>query len=79
MKVPLAFVPESEEVVVVEVLGGRGLTRRLHDLGLIPGTKVRVLKSCSPGPLLIDVRGSRIALGRGITMKIMVDLGDGYD
>ena len=75
MKVPLAFVPESEEVVVVEVFGGRGLTRRLYDLGLTPGTRVKVLKSCSPGPILLDIRGSRIALGRGVTMKIMVDSG----
>ncbi len=79
MKVPLAFVPEGEEAVVVEVLGGKGLARRLYELGLMPGTKVKVLTSCSPGPLLIDIRGSRIALGRGVTMKIMVNPGEKYD
>ena len=73
MKTPLAMLPENEEAKVVEVRGGRGLVRRLSELGFTPGTKVKVLFSNSPGPVLIDLRGSRIALGRGLLMKIIVD------
>jgi len=74
MEIPLAMLHENEEAEVVGIRGGRGLVRRLSELGLTPGTKIKVLLSNSPGPVLIDVRGSRIALGRGLLMKIMVNL-----
>ena len=74
MEMPLAMLHENEEAEVVKIRGGRGLVRRLSELGLTPGTKIKVLLSNSPGPVLIDVRGSRIALGRGLLMKIMVNL-----
>lgn len=73
--VPLAMLSENEEAIVVELRGGRGLVRRLSELGFNYGTKVKVLKSGSPGPVLVDVRGSRIVLGRGATMKIIVSPG----
>jgi len=73
LKVPLAFLPESKHATIVEIVGGRGLVRRLYELGFTPGTKVKILSLNSPGPILVDVRGTRIALGRGVTMKIMVD------
>jgi len=73
MEMPLAILPENEEAKVVEVRGGRGLVRRLSELGFTPGAKVKILFSNSPGPVLIDVRGSRIALGRGLLMRIIVD------
>ena len=48
--------------------------KRLTDLGLTPGTKVTVVKSAPfNGPLEISVRGSRLAIGRGMASRIMVD------
>jgi ferrous iron transport protein A len=64
---------ENCEAVIVEVRGGMGLTRRLAEIGFTNGTRVKVLHSAPPGPMLVMVRGSRIALGRGIAMKIMVN------
>ncbi|PDM26146.1 ferrous iron transport protein A [Candidatus Bathyarchaeota archaeon B24-2] len=73
MEIPLAFLPENKEAKVIEVKGGRGLVRRLSELGFTPGARVKVLLSNSPGPVLVDVRGSRLGLGRGLLMKIIVD------
>ena len=73
LRVPLAFLSENKQATVVEVVGGRGLVRRLYELGFTPGTKVRVISSSSPGSVLVDVKGARIALGRGVTMKIIVN------
>jgi len=73
-KIPLAMLPENKEAVVVEVNGGMGLTRRLSEMGFTYGAKVKVLHSTPPGPILVIVRGSRIALGRGAAMKIIVSL-----
>ena len=48
--------------------------KRLIDLGLTPGTEVTVVKSAPfNGPLEVCVRGSRLAIGRGIASRIIVD------
>ena len=48
--------------------------KRLNDLGLTPGTKVTVVKSAPfNGPLEVSVRGSRLAIGRGMASRILVD------
>lgn len=57
----------------------RGMTelcvKRLSDLGLTPGTDVTVVKSAPfNGPLEITVRGSRLAIGRGMASRILVDV-----
>jgi len=50
-------------------------TKRLSDLGLTPGTKVTVVKSAPfNGPLEVYVRGSRLAIGRGMASRILVDV-----
>jgi len=69
---PLSMVRPGEVVSVVGIRSGRGLPRRLADMGLLPGTKIRVVNSMRPGPIIIDLRGSRLALGYGIAQKIMV-------
>ena len=49
--------------------------RRLCDLGLTPGTKVTVVKSAPfNGPLEVSVRGSRLAIGRRMADRILVDV-----
>jgi Fe2+ transport system protein FeoA len=49
--------------------------KRLTDLGLTPGTDVTVVKSAPfRGPLEVTVRGSRLAIGRGMASRIMVDV-----
>jgi Fe2+ transport system protein FeoA len=62
----------GDEVEVIAVRAGWGLQRRLADMGLTPGVQVRVINSQRPGPVVIDLRGSRLALGHGVAHKIMV-------
>jgi len=45
---------------------------RLEALGMTLGTKVSVLGSKDKGTLILKVRGTRFAIGRGITQKIEV-------
>ena len=56
---------------LVSLKGGKGVQRRLAELGLTPGVNLRVLQDAG-GPLLIAIRSSRIALGRGMAKKITV-------
>jgi len=69
---PLAMARPGELITVIGVRAGWGLQRRLADMGLTPGVQIRVINSQMPGPVLIDLRGSRVALGRGIAQKVMV-------
>jgi len=46
--------------------------KRLMALGMTAGTKISVLNSKNHGTLIIKVRGTRLALGKEITQKIIV-------
>lgn len=69
---PLAFLPEGAAGTVLKVIAGRGASRHLEDMGFAPPAIVKVLKSSPPGAMLVMVRDSRVALGRGMAMKILV-------
>ena len=69
---PLSMVSPGEVVKVVTVRAGWGLQRRLGELGLTTGAQIRVINSQRPGPVVIDIRGSRLALGYGVAHRIMV-------
>ncbi len=69
--IPLTQAKTGACLHLVKIEGGREVTRRLVELGLTPGVSVRVLQNYG-GPVLIAVRDSRIALGRGIASKLQV-------
>jgi ferrous iron transport protein A len=46
--------------------------RRLMAMGMLPDSRVEVIRNGHPGPFIVRVRGTRIALGRGVARKIMV-------
>lgn len=48
------------------------ITRRLQALGLNDGTKVKILNRKKGGALIIQVRGTRLALGKHISCGIEV-------
>jgi ferrous iron transport protein A len=63
--------PEGSEVEIVGVHGGRGLVRQLTEMGFTNGSSVKVLRN-HRGPVLVEVKGSRVAIGHGLAMKMMV-------
>jgi DtxR family Mn-dependent transcriptional regulator len=80
-EMPLTALREGEIGIVTSIKAsygrghrrGTGFERRLMDMGLTPGTGVMVVKSALfHGPLEVSVRGSRLALGRGIAERIYV-------
>ena len=48
-------------------------TTRLVSLGFTPGAKVSMAQNYGYGPLIVTVRGTRVALGRGEAAKIFVE------
>jgi len=71
--VSLTCLEEGKSGVLAYAHGGCGLVRRLAEMGLTPGVKVKLLRKCPfRGPLEIEVRGTALALGYGVASKIFV-------
>jgi ferrous iron transport protein A len=80
--IPLLYLSEGEQGKIVAISsGGGGGCRarrdvrqcRAMDLGFQVGKSVRLIQKNGSGPILVKVDDSRIAIGRGIAQKIMVD------
>ena len=70
---PLSEIKNGDRVTLNEVAVGRELTSRLTSLGLTPGVVVQVLQNQGRGPIIINVRGTHVALGRGEAEKLLVE------
>jgi len=68
---PLSMVAPGQEVELVAVHGGWGIRRRLAEMGFNPGVRLKVIHS-GGGPIIVALRDTRLALGRGMAHKIMV-------
>jgi len=68
----LSNLAPGEMAVVHELTGGWGFTSRLATLGFTPGAKLTMVQNFGRGPLIVSIRGTRIALGRGEAAKVYV-------
>ncbi len=55
---PLAFAQEGAIVRVLQIRAGRGLARRLRELGIFENQLLRVVKSRGPGPTIVEILSS---------------------
>lgn len=70
---PLALVSNGEKVEIVDFIKkGKSLFCHLRDIGLSRGKVVEILSNRGNGPILLRINDSRIAIGRGMAMKILV-------
>ncbi len=63
---------KDREYTVEGLYVEEAVTRRLQALGLNDGTRIRVLNRKKRGALIIQVRGTRLALGRHLSANIEV-------
>ncbi|MBN1264296.1 MAG: ferrous iron transport protein A [Anaerolineales bacterium] len=71
--ITLSKAASGQQVKLISIDAGRGLTHRLAELGLTPGVELSVVQADRSGPVLVSVRGSRIALGRGMAHKLKIE------
>lgn len=68
---PLTFIKEGETGSIKKV-GGKEETRKfLENLGFVTGADVKVV-SVANGNLIVNIKDSRIAIGRDMAARIMV-------
>lgn len=69
----LAFLPIGAEAKVAAVHGNNAVTKRLMEMGVVPGVAVRVVKTAPFGcPMEIRVRGYNLALRKAEAQAIEV-------
>lgn len=69
----LTHLPIGAEAKVLSVNGNNAITRRLMEMGIVPGVSVRVVKTAPFGdPLEIRVRGYNLAMRKSEADSIEV-------
>lgn len=71
----LTGLDDGQSGIIVSVMGGEMLTKRLADLGITPGKELKLIrKTLFSGPVQIEVAGSKLVIGWGLASKIMVEV-----
>ena len=70
--IPLTNIERERRVVIERLPSCRESRHRLISLGLRIGREIRVLRIGNCGPVLLAAGDSRLALGHGMAMQIMV-------
>ena len=71
--VSLSAVQTGTVVRIHEIRGGHGFLSRLASLGFTPGAPLKVIQNYGRGPIIVSLRDTRVALGRGEAAKIVVE------
>jgi ferrous iron transport protein A len=66
-------IKSGETVLVEHIKGGWGCSQRLNQMGIHAGDPVKIKRNAVlGGPILIQVHGSEVALGRGMARHVIV-------
>lgn len=69
---PLGTLEPDETATMAALSGGRTFTSRCLALGFTPGAEVKMERNSGRGPVVVVVRGIRLALGRDESMRLTV-------
>jgi ferrous iron transport protein A len=71
---PLTMAPRKARLRIISLVGGRGLQSHLIDMGLNVGSEIEIIQPGAPGPFLVAVGETRLAIGHGMAQKITVSI-----
>lgn len=74
--VTLSDLPSGERAILLQVGLAKAPSNRLVSLGFTPGVEIAMMQNFGHGPLVVNVRGTRVALGRTEAARIYVKRGD---
>ena len=69
---PLDKIPAGTGAQIVAIEAGTGLKNRLASMGLLVDVGVQVIRNDGAGQIIINVKNSKVILGRGMSHKIFV-------
>ena len=71
--VSLSTIQKGTSVRIRTIRGGRHILSRLACLGFTPGARLKVVQNYGHGPIIVTLRDTQVALGRGEACKIIVE------
>jgi ferrous iron transport protein A len=73
--IELTRAPCNQLLEVRTVNGDYGWEKKFESMGIRKGKHIRII-ACQPfgGPVVVEINGSKISLGRGIASKIEVEV-----
>jgi ferrous iron transport protein A len=76
MNIPLINLPPGQRALIVAIHGGLGFQRRLRTMGIREGKTIGLVV-CQPfrGPLVVEIDGKHLTLGKGMARHIVVRWG----
>lgn len=63
---------DKNRLKVLRIVGSANFIKKLETMGIIEGSIVEKLFSYRKGPIIVKVKNSQIALGRGMASRIFV-------
>jgi Fe2+ transport system protein FeoA len=73
--ITLTDLKTGQNGIIEGINGGLNLKNRLESLNLREGKRIRKISSAPfHGPIVIEVGGCKIAIGRGMASKILVEV-----
>ncbi len=71
MTLTLAKAKKGNSLQITGIDAGKKLNKRMYEIGLNRGSSVKVIKN-DVGPIIVNFENTKIALGRGLCEKILV-------
>lgn len=71
--ISLSEIDSNTVVILKEICKKTTCNRKLKEMGLTKGLKFRVISNEKNGPILLNVRGSKLAIDHKMSDKITVD------
>ncbi len=62
----------GERAIYQSIAAERAVTSRLTSMGFTPGVEIEMVQNYGRGPLLVTIRGTRVALGRQEARNITI-------
>ena len=71
---PLSMVQAGEKVTLATIDAGDDLRSRLAAMGMVPNTEILIVSNSRPGPFVVNVKGTRIAIGSNLAIVLLSSL-----
>lgn len=72
----LSGLPTGHSAIVEALRGGHAFRARIANLGFTPGAMVRMVQNYGHGPVIVSLKGTLVALGRGEAAHVRVQEAD---
>ena len=73
---PLTLAKTGTKILVARISGNQEMKKHLEDLGFVVGAQAEVISASGDGNVIVNLKGSRLAITIEMSRKIMVDMNE---